>query len=109
MVKNEKMIGVWLTENLVDKLDLMSIKLGVNRSKYIRELLAQIMESETIEGLLNSIVQNCIIEWKEIEKNVRFTAYTMRVRQALEKKKINENYITYIITKLKEWKEKEER
>jgi metal-responsive CopG/Arc/MetJ family transcriptional regulator len=107
MIRNEKMIGVWAPSHLIDKIDLIALKLGTNRSKYIRELLVQLMESESFDDILATIVSNCQKEYEQLSKKVSKKQYIAQVEHAL-KGKVNDIYSQIIISKLKEWNEKDQ-
>jgi metal-responsive CopG/Arc/MetJ family transcriptional regulator len=108
MIKNDKMIGIWLPQHLIDKIDLVSLSLNTNKSKYLRELLNQLMSKQSNEEVINAIVQNCIAEFSKME-NIKFSEYINQVRDVLEKRKLSNTNIDYIILKLKEWKENEDQ
>jgi metal-responsive CopG/Arc/MetJ family transcriptional regulator len=106
MVKNEKMMGVWLPEHLLDKIDLMAVTLRTNRSKYIRELLVQLMEQQSIDDMFFDIVRNCISEYETMSKKPTKRQYISQVESAINGR-VSDVYKKIIIEKLKEWNENE--
>ena len=103
MVKQEKMVGVWIEESTLEKLDLIAIQFNTNRSKYIRELVTQIVSQQSTEQLIDNISQKSIKEFQESKMN--FRPYMIELRDLLERKKVSESYIKLIEQKMKQWKD----
>jgi ATP/ADP translocase len=103
MIKQEKMVGVWIEESTLEKLDLIAIQFNTNRSKYIRELVTQIVSQQSTEQLIENIVQKSIKEYQKCKMN--FKPYMGELRDLLERKKVSESYIKLIEQKMKQWKD----
>ena len=103
MIKQEKMVGVWIEESTLEKLDLIAIQFNTNRSKYIRELVTQIVSQQSTEQLIDNISQKSIKEFQESKMN--FRPYMIELRDLLERKKVSEPYIKLIEEKMKQWKD----
>jgi len=106
LAKNEKMVGVWLEVDLIEKLDLLTIGLNTNRSAYIRVLLQQMIKQQPIHEIIKVIVDNA--KGDLISPKVHFKTYVIDLKQILVDKNISQAYIDLIILKLKEWKESEQ-
>lgn len=102
-----KMAGVYLPQPTMDRIKLIALSKSANQSELFRDWIIEKVKSyDSNRDLIQDIGEQILESWEKTCLNSRvqltFAQYLGRVRQELERKKLNLNHIENILKKVSE-------
>ncbi len=113
---NGKLVGAMISRQVTDYLSLYALAQRMSKSMIVRALIddwyIDKREEQTVDDLINKIVEYAFIAWEEISiqsPRISFVEFGRDLKRDLDQKGISEIVANLIIKKVRDEAEKETR